>query len=141
MQYGDLDGTEQAQNYSRRCSYILSYITDAEERTQYKFGPQRSFFKASETLLHNIHEMKMLRWSGKPKSKMPLPCLFRTLPHCAGTVDFITAVIQVVQQVIETVNTVQNLMRLYKRVVGTLLKTDIECLQTLYSMLRDLRRL
>jgi len=62
---------------------------------------------------------------------MPLQCLFRTLPYCVGTVNFVTAVIQVVQEVITTINNVQNLIRLYKRVVGILLKDDIECLQAL----------
>ena len=95
MRYSDLDDTEEAQNDSRGCSYKLPYITDAEEQTRYKFGSQRSFFKASETLRHHIHEMKTLRRRSKPKSKMPLQFLFRTLPYCAGTVNFVTAVIQV----------------------------------------------
>lgn len=94
-------------------------------------GHKGPFFKASETLRHSIHEMKMLRRCSKPKSKMPLQCLFRTLPYCVGTVNFVTAVIQVVQEVITTINNVQNLIRLYKRVVGILLKDDIECLQAL----------
>ena len=104
MQYSDLDDAEQAQNYSRGCSYKLLYIRDTEEGTQYKFGSQRAFFKVSETLCHDTHEMKMLRRCSKPKSKMLLHCLFRTLSYCVSTVNFVTAVIQVVQLVITTIN-------------------------------------
>ena len=96
-------------------------------------GHKGPFFKASETLRHNIHEMKMLRRCSKPKSKLPLQRLFRTLPYCVGTVNFVTAVTQVAQEVLTAINNVQNLIRLYKRVVGILLKADIECLQTLIT--------
>jgi hypothetical protein len=55
------------------------------------------------------------------------------LPYCAGTANFVTALTEEAQKVITAVNNVQNLIRLYKRVVGTLLKADVGYLQILIA--------
>ena len=96
VRYGCSIVTEMTQNRRRTTveAAVINYLILETPRNEHdiNLGHKGPFFKVSETLRHNIHEMKMFRRCSEPKSKMPLQCLFRTLPYCVGTVKFVTAV-------------------------------------------------